>query len=145
MQRRTLILGGTILAASTMKASGTSAAAPQHVPAAINNRGTRLARFRFKPGGRQIWLDWCVESERRRQECVETMQSEGVRTECCYLSDDGEELYYFEDTPDWDKADAAYKSSHFPIDAEHAAKFAQCLEKVGQLKTLFEFHNPSMS
>jgi hypothetical protein len=38
-----------------------------------------------------------------------------------------------------------YKSSHLPIDAEHAAKFAQYLEKVGQLKTLFEFHNPSMS
>jgi len=146
MQRRTLIFGGTILAASTFaEAASTVTATPEHVPAAINNRGTRLVKCPFKPGGRKVWEDWCVESERRRDESVATLRGEGIRTEACYISDDGEELYYFEDAPDYEKSDAVYKNSHLPIDAEHEAKVTQCLERVGRLKTLFEFHNPAMS
>jgi hypothetical protein len=145
MQRRTLLIGGAILAASLLDVASATAATPEHAPAAINNRGTRLVKCRFKPGGRKIWEDWCVESERRREECVATMVGEEVRTECCYLSDDGEELFYFEDAPDYAKSDSVFKHSHHAIDAEHELKIAECLIKVGPLKTLFEFHNPAMS
>jgi Family of unknown function (DUF6176) len=146
MHRRELILGGAILTAGmTEVIAGASAATPQHAPTNTNNRAARLTKFRFKPGGRKIWEDWCAEIERRRKESVATLQAEGVRTESCYLSEDGEGLYYFEDVPDYGKSLSVFEHSPRAIDAEFKAKFEQCLEKVGELKTLFELHNPSMS
>lgn len=64
---------------------------------------TKLVKLRFKPGQRQAWLDWSEELKSRRDEVLATLQNEGVVSEACFMSDDGESVFYFLEAEDLEK------------------------------------------
>ena len=41
----------------------------------------RLVQFRFKPGKKQIWLDWCEQLKQRVDEGMKTLKGERVLSE----------------------------------------------------------------
>lgn len=101
----------------------------------------KLVKFRFKPNSKQFWLDWSAELERRRQEVIATLKSEGVVSESCFISETGEELYYFMESEDLEKARVAASQSTHLIDVEHKEAKEKSLEFVAKLEPLFHFEN----
>lgn len=101
----------------------------------------KLAHFKFKPGAKQTWLDWSEELKRRKDEVIATLKNEGVVSESCFISEDGESIYYFMEAEDFEKARSAVASSPHPIDADHKAARSGSLEFIGQLECLFHFEN----
>jgi hypothetical protein len=99
--------------------------------------------LKFKPDKKQVWLDWCEELKRRADEVIETLQNEGTLSEACFISQDGESVYYFMEVEDLGRAQAAFKNSTFKIDGEHRQAFSQSLERVEELTPLFHFQNRS--
>lgn len=55
----------------------------------------KLYKLKFKPDAKEIWLDWSRELLRRKNEVVATLKNEGVVSESCFVSGDGESVYYF--------------------------------------------------
>lgn len=101
----------------------------------------KLVRLKIKEGKKQLWLDWCEELKRRKDEVIETLKNETVVSESCFLSEDGEHVYYFVETTDMEKSQAAFKNSTFKIDLEHRERRVASLDKIGQLEELFHFEN----
>ena len=101
----------------------------------------RLAKYKIKEGKKQLWIDWCEELKRRKDEVIETLKNESVVSEACFLSEDEEYIYYFIETENMEKAKAAFKNSPFKIDPEHREKRIASLDKIGELKELFHFEN----
>ncbi len=101
----------------------------------------KLVKLKFKSGGKQVWLDWAEELKRRRDEVIETLKNEGVVSESCFISEDGEEIYYFMEAEDFEKAQKASLNSTFPIDIDHKKAREKSLERVGRLDCLFHFDN----
>ena len=101
----------------------------------------KLVKFKFKPNGKQIWLDWAAELKRRQVEVIETLKNEGVVSESCFLSEDGESVYYFMESEDFDKVKKAVHESTYIIDAEHKQNRQSSLEFVAELECLFHFEN----
>lgn len=102
---------------------------------------TRLVQFKFKPEGKEAWLSWAEELKRRKEEVTATLKSEGVVSEACFLAPDGESVFYFMESEDFDKvAHVAAESSH-AIDAEHKKARERSLEFVAELTCLFNFEN----
>lgn len=137
MRRRDFMVGGLIGGAAA--AWSTEAGAVQ-----VDNQ-VRLVRMRFKPDGKRRWLDWATELKRRRAEVIETLRNEGVRSEACFLTKDGESVYYFMEAADFDKVMAAFAASKLPIDAEHQQALRASLEVVEELDLLFSFQNDASS
>lgn len=105
----------------------------------------RMAKFIFKPNGKQIWLDWCEELKKRSEEVIETLKNEGVYTEACFISPQENAVYYFIEMEDVEKAKQAFARSTFLIDAEHRKARQISLEKVEEFKPLFYFENKKVS
>ena len=55
----------------------------------------RLFKFRFKPDGKEKWLAWAEQLKRRSHEVFETLRSEGVILEACFVSPEEDAIYYF--------------------------------------------------
>lgn len=100
-----------------------------------------LVKFRFKPDKKQIWLDWSQELLRRKEEVIETLKNEGVVSESCFISQNGEEVYYFMEALDLNKAHEMVDKNPHPIDNEHKIARQSSLEFVEKLEVLFEFAN----
>jgi L-rhamnose mutarotase len=98
-----------------------------------------LVKLRIKPGGKQIWLDWSEELKRRRAEVVATLRSENVASESCFMSEDGEYVFYFMEAEDLEAARRAVAEHPHPIDVEHKEARRSSLEFVAELKCLFHF------
>ena len=101
----------------------------------------RLVQMKFQPEKKQVWLDWCEQLKNRSEEVIETLKSEGVRTEACFLSEDGNSIFYFMEVSDLEKEKAAVESSTFQIDKDHREARLQSLERGHVLTTLFFFEN----
>ncbi len=101
----------------------------------------KLVHFKFKPGAKQIWLNWSQELRRRRDEVIATLKNEGVVSESCFLSEDGESVYYFMEAEDFEKVRTTAASSPHPIDADHKSARTSSLEAIGPLECLFHFEN----
>ncbi|MDP3964988.1 MAG: DUF6176 family protein, partial [bacterium] len=101
----------------------------------------KLVKFKIKEGQKQLWLDWYKELQPRKDEVLETLKNETVVSESCFLSEEGDYVYYFVEAEDMETAQAAFKKSAFTIDPEHREKRMASLEKVGQLEELFHFEN----
>lgn len=101
----------------------------------------KLVKFRFKSGKKKIWLDWSEELKRRKDEVIATLKNEGVLSESCFISEDGEEVYYFMEAEDFEKAKKAIEKSTRPIDEDHKKAREASLEKIEVLKSLFHFEN----
>lgn len=101
----------------------------------------KLAKFRFKSIQKQAWLNWAEELKRRRDEVVATLQNEGVVSESCFISEDGESVYYFMEAEDFERAKGAASNSIHPIDSDHKKARADSLEFVAELDCLFHFDN----
>lgn len=100
-----------------------------------------LVKFLFKEGGKQIWLDWAMELKRRKDEVIETLKEEGVLLEACFISQNRDEVYYFMQATDFEKAkDVVSKSTHI-IDIEHKEKKGKSLVYVEKMGCLFNFEN----
>jgi L-rhamnose mutarotase len=101
----------------------------------------KLIKFKFKPNAKQIWLDWSEELKRRREEVVATLKNEGVVSESCFLSEDGEYVYYFMEAEDFEKAKDAVTNNPHQIDGDHKNAREGSLELVAKLDCLFHFEN----
>ena len=102
----------------------------------------RLVKFKIKPSKKEEWLAWCKELEKRKNESVATLKNEGVVSESCFFSSD-DYIYYFVEAYDLKKAKEAVTNNPHPIDKEHQAKKAACLEKVDALKNILHSENRS--
>ncbi len=98
-----------------------------------------LAKFIFKSGGKEIWLEWTKTLKSRQDEVLETPKQEGVFSEACFISKEGNEIYYFMEAEDFDRAQAVVAKSTFKIDAEHKATRLKSLELVEKMECLFHF------
>jgi L-rhamnose mutarotase len=101
----------------------------------------KLVRFKFKPDAKQIWIDWSEELKRRREEVIETLKNEGVVSESCFISRDGEEVFYFMEAEDFEKAKNAVTDNPHPIDKDHKIARESSLEFVERMAPLFHFEN----
>lgn len=101
----------------------------------------KLIKFTFKPGKKQVWLDWCEQLKKRQAEVIETLKHEGVVSESCFISEDGLSLYYFMEAESFEKAKEAISKSTFKIDVEHKAAREVSIEFVEKLSCLFHFSN----
>ena len=101
----------------------------------------RLIRLKFKSGKKQVWLGWCEQLNKRPKEVIETLQNEGVLSEACFVSQDGESLFYFMEAEDLERAKQAVQSSTLKIDQEHREARLASLEFVEELSPLFHFRN----
>lgn len=101
----------------------------------------KLIKFKFKPNTKQIWLDWSEELKRRKEEVIATLKNEGVVSESCFLSEDGEYVYYFMEAEDFEKAKNAVLINSHPIDVDHKKARENSLELVAKLECLFHFEN----
>ncbi len=63
----------------------------------------KLTKFKLKSEGKKIWLDWSSELIRRKDEVIATLKNEGVVSESCFISEDGECVYYFMEAEDFEK------------------------------------------
>jgi hypothetical protein len=102
-----------------------------------------LVRLRIKQGQREAWLEWCDELKRRKNEVLETLRNEGVISEACFFSDDGESVFYFIEAENLETAHATGRRSVLPIDKQHRLISESSLEKGERMKTLFNFHVPN--
>lgn len=105
----------------------------------------RLLKFRFKPDGKQKWLDWSEAIKRRSVEVFETLRNEGVVAEACFLSSEEDAIYYFVAAEDLERAETAARRSRYVIDQEHAQVKSAALERVARLECLFFFDNRRFS
>jgi len=100
-----------------------------------------LVKLKFKAGRKQIWLDWCEQLKKRTDEVIETLKNEGTLSEACFISRDGEDLYYYAEVEDVERARQAFRSSTYKIDQEHRQAQGASLEKVEELSPVFYFRN----
>jgi hypothetical protein len=93
-----------------------------------------LSTARVKPGKTERLRAWYEELEDRREEALETQRAEGVRQENAFIlpGADFDLLAVFIEVEDMDKANAAFYSSPFKIDAEHLAVMDECTEGGGR-------------
>jgi hypothetical protein len=101
----------------------------------------RLVKFRFKPGGKEAWLEWCGQMKRRSNEIFETLRNEGMVAEACFLSHDEDALYYFLEAEDFEQSESAFRRSLYAIDREHMQIKTAALERAEGLECLFFFDN----
>lgn len=73
-----------------------------------------LVRLRLKQGQKEAWLKWCDELRSRKNEVLETLRKEGVISEACFLSHDGDSVYYFIEAESLETAHATGRRSAFP-------------------------------
>jgi hypothetical protein len=100
-----------------------------------------LVKFRFRPGQKQAWLEWCRECRRRHEEVLETLRNEGVSVEACFLSPKEDCGYYFLEVEDVEKAGEAFRNSRFSIDHEHKQRRESSIEEVEKMECLMYFQN----
>ena len=101
----------------------------------------RLLKFRFKPGGKQKWLDWSEELKRRSQEVFATLRNEGVIAEACFLSPEEDAIYYFVSAESLEQGEKAFSRSPYVLDRDHAQAKSAALEQIAGLECLFFFAN----
>lgn len=100
-----------------------------------------LAKFKFKPGGKETWLNWAKELNVRKDEVLETLRNEDVRVEACFMTSEGDEVYYFMESKDFDRVKQAVSNSTFKIDAEHKEIRNKSLVLIEKMECLFHFEN----
>jgi hypothetical protein len=89
-----------------------------------------LSTARVKPGKTDRLRAWYEELEVRREEALETQRVEGVRQEHAFIlpGPEFDLLAVFIQVDDMDAANAAFFSSPFKLDAEHAAVMDECTD-----------------
>jgi Family of unknown function (DUF6176) len=102
-----------------------------------------LVRLRLKQGQKETWLKWCDELKRRKKEVLETLRNEGIISEACFLSHDGESVYYFIEAESLETAHVTGRRSALPIDKQHRLVSESSLVGAERMRTLFNFHLPS--
>jgi hypothetical protein len=81
---------------------------------------TTLIRYRLKPGKREQLYEWMETVETRRDEAIETLQTEGVFTEAAFLEsrDDGDYVSFYMEAEDLEEATNAFEQSSHELDRE---------------------------
>lgn len=100
-----------------------------------------LAKFKFISGGKEAWLEWANVLKSRKAEVLETLKNEGVFSEACFISKEGNEIYYFMEVEDFNKVKEAVSKSTFKIDIEHKEIRLKSLELIEKMECLFHFEN----
>lgn len=62
-------------------------------------------------------------------------------SESCFISNDGEEVFYFMEAVDFEKVRNAVTENPHPIDVDHKKARENSLELVERLEPLFHFEN----
>ena len=98
-----------------------------------------LAKYKVKVNKKHIWVNWCNELKKRKDEVLETLRAEKVYSESCFISQDGETVYIFMEASDIKIAQEIGKNSKFSIDESHKQTRLLSLEFVEVLTELFHF------
>ncbi|MDO8604038.1 MAG: DUF6176 family protein [bacterium] len=101
----------------------------------------KLIKFKFKSGQKQVWLDWSEELKRRQDEVLATLKDEGVVSEACFISEDGQYVYCFMEAEDFEKVNKTVSRSSHPIDRGHKEARESSLDFVSKLECIFHFDN----
>jgi hypothetical protein len=101
----------------------------------------KLVKFKFKPNSKLVWINWCEELKRRKEEVFITLKNEGVLSESCFISEDGEFVYYFMEAEDFEKAKKVVNENPHQIDIDHKNNRKSSLELVSSLENLLHFNN----
>jgi hypothetical protein len=103
----------------------------------------------IKPGKSDRLRAWYDELQVRKAEAFQTLDNEGVRQEVAFILKDGERellAVFLEVDKDMAEADAAFFSSPFKIDHEHAAVMDECTESGSRgrvhAELMYAFQNP---
>lgn len=99
-----------------------------------------LAKFTIKPGCKDTWLEWTDTLKSRADEVMETLKNEGVFSESCFISKEGE-IFYFMEVDDFDRVKEAVSKSTHKIDLEHKEVRLKTLDLVEKMECLFHFEN----
>ncbi|MEV6610839.1 DUF6176 family protein [Kutzneria sp. NPDC051319] len=99
-----------------------------------------LSVLRLRPDKLDRLTDWFSEANERGDEVRQTFAQEGVRHEQAYLlhTADGPLVIYVEEVKDIVAAEAAFRSSTIPIDAEHKAVMAEVIDGKVDTTLLFD-------
>jgi uncharacterized ferredoxin-like protein len=100
----------------------------------------RVRFFRVRPEQLERLRSWMAELSERRDEVLQTFQSETVRHEAAYLLEGnrGPVLVYIVEAEDLERAARAVEESPFPIDLEHRAVLREVLLEELPVETLFD-------
>jgi L-rhamnose mutarotase len=101
----------------------------------------KLVKFKIKKGGKKNWLNWVEKLKKRKEEVIKTLENEGIISESCFISEDGEFVFYFMEAEDFKKVNEAFSKSTKPIDAEHKKSLDDSLRFVSVLENLFHFES----
>lgn len=99
----------------------------------------KLIKFKLRKEKIQNWLDWGNSLKKREQEVIETLKKEGVKSEACFISSNGEFIFYFMEAEDFEKVNEVFSNSTQPIDIQHKEISQSSLEFVEALENLFFF------
>jgi hypothetical protein len=103
----------------------------------------------IKPGKSERLRAWYDELQARKEEAFQTLDNEGVRQEVAFILKDGDRellAVFLEVDKDMAEADAAFYSSPFEIDHQHAAVMDECTEGGSRgrvhAELMYAFQNP---
>ena len=102
---------------------------------------TSCAKIKLKHGSSGRVKEWANELNRRADEVLAALRSEGVILEAAFLDSqaDGDYLLYIMRSDDFEKAQAAARQSTASIDTFHEAFKKTCWESSRKLNPLIDF------
>ncbi|MEW6171416.1 MAG: DUF6176 family protein [Candidatus Omnitrophota bacterium] len=84
-------------------------------------------------------MNWTLELKSRKREVLNSLRREGVLSEACFISKDGNYIYYFMEADDFDKINKIFMNSRKKIDIKHKEITKKSLEFIEKLDELFYF------
>lgn len=103
----------------------------------------KLLKYNFKPEGKQQWLTWVEELEKRADEVYVTLRGEGVRVEACFISEKDNACFYLIEAVNVENAFKISKMSEYSIDKEHVKLMQSTMDLAEDCDLLFYFPNHS--
>ena len=100
-----------------------------------------LFRYPIQEGKKEIWLNWCDQVTKRKDEVLATLREEGMLTEACFIDSEEKHVYIFVRSNDLSKAFKAGQTSSHKIDKEHKENRLTSLLEPVELKQLFYYEN----
>jgi len=108
---------------------------------------TIIIRQEVRPNKVSKLKEWMKEANDRKEEIIETLQHEGVKTESTFLeeSSDGIFLITYMEAENLQEVQEAFEDSNYEIDVEYKEIVQECLvdgQPVGNFEPLYHAANP---
>ncbi len=108
-----------------------------------------LTKQKIKPGKTARLKEWMAEIQERKDEAIETLQSEGMYHESAFVeqTDEGDFLVYHMKAEDIHEVYESFRNSTHEIDREHEHVMRETLEESPNVDTyelLYHLDNPKL-